>query len=42
MLSTLCGRSPSRLQAVQSMADRAVAARREFWDGIHRALVMAP
>jgi hypothetical protein len=42
MLRTLCGRSPSRLQAAQAMADRAVAARRQFWDGIHRALVMAP
>ncbi|MCT0224411.1 DUF3050 domain-containing protein [Synechococcus sp. CS-1328] len=42
MLSALCGCSPSRLQTAQAMADRAVAARRQFWDGIHRALVMAP
>ncbi|MDM7937480.1 MAG: hypothetical protein QUV06_08495 [Cyanobium sp. CZS 48M] len=42
MLSTLCGRSPSRIQPAQSMADRVVAARRQFWDGLHRALVMAP
>ncbi|QPN67848.1 DUF3050 domain-containing protein [Synechococcus sp. CBW1006] len=42
MLSELCGGCSSRLQATQAMARRAVLARRQFWDDIHRALAPVP
>ncbi|MCT0199585.1 DUF3050 domain-containing protein [Synechococcus sp. CS-1325] len=41
MVSDLCGRSSARLQATQTIAHRAVEARRQFWDGIHLALTPA-
>lgn len=41
MLRQLCGHSPSALPAAQAVAFRAVNARRQFWDGIHRALTSA-
>lgn len=40
MVGELCGQSPFRLEIANVMAHRAVEARRQFWDGIHRALTM--
>jgi hypothetical protein len=39
VLRQLCGSSDSRLAAAEAVALRAVAVRRQFWDGIQRALL---